>query len=194
MRQYLRNENLDLKDLINIGVFSTLFFFVSFICGNVFGVFVITLWTIPFFSGIFTGPVTIFFLSKIRKKWATFLYALSPVVLSLFMGNTFIVFFHALFLSLFAEYIKRRFYSPSGKENIYCHIIITLCRVGWFLQLIVLKDQIYEKYLVMMGEDYANSIISFPDWAIIIIYFLAALGGYIGGKIGMKLFKNKLTN
>ncbi len=191
MRQYSFNENLDLKDLINTGVFSAIFFFISFICGNVFGVFIITLWTIPFFSGIFTGPVTIFFLSKVRKKWAAFLYALSPNVLSLFIGNTFIVLIHALCFGLLAEYIKRKFFSPSGKENIYCHIVITLTHVGWFLQLIILKDQIYKRYFVMMGEDYANAIISFPDWAIFFIYFIAILGGYIGGRFGMKILKVK---
>lgn len=183
------DHKLNLRGLINIGVFAVIYFISMWIVGMPLGVAVISYLFYPGALALFTGIITLFFMAKVKQNWAVFLFTALPSVLSTLMGHTYIVAVHGIIIALIAEFTHRKFGFNSAKGNIFTHMILSLASIGSLLQIYLAKNFYYSLTAGMLGEEYAKQLISIPIWVMPLLYLSALVMGYFGGKIGAKMLK-----
>lgn len=183
----MESNKITLKDLIMTGVFSSLYFILSWIVGMPLGALVITYLAYPFCYAIVGGIVTMFFMAKCPKKWLTFIFTMLPSIILLIMVMPPITIINYLICSLLAELVRWKVGFKSIKGMKLSHICISLASMNTFLLIFLAKDIYYKMTVGVMGETYANAITSLPLWSLFILYASVIIGAIIGGQIGAKV-------
>ena len=183
------NSRLVLKDLVNIGIFSVIYFAVMFIVGMPLGFLVVTYLAFPFAASLVLGLVALFFLAKTPKPFALFIFAAIPGCLMTLMGHTPVVAVHSLIIATLAELVRKAIGYKTVKGSIAGYALMSLGLCGAFWQIFLLKDQYYALTEKMMGAEYATQLVSLPIWIMPILYVTAFAGGLLGGLLGKKVLK-----
>ena len=155
-------NRLVLKDLVNIGIFSVIYFVGLFVIGMPFGFLVVTYLFFPFAASLLLGIVALFFLAKTPKPFALFIFAAIPGCLMTLMGHTPVVAVHSLIVAALAELVRKAI----GYKTV--------------------KGSIVEK---MIGAEYATQLVSLPIWIMPLLYASTFIGGLLGGLLGAKVLK-----
>jgi len=180
-------NNLKLKDLVTLGVFSAIYFVGMFVVGMPLGFSVVAFLFYPLACAIISGVITMFFMAKVQKPWALFIFGLIPGLIMTLMGHTPVVAIHSAIIALIAEFVRRSFGFKSIKGNIITHSVLSMWLVGSFLQIFLMQDVYYKLTEKMAGAEYASELIALPLWIVPVLYISAFIGGLIGGKFGAKV-------
>ena len=182
-------NRLVLKDLVNIGIFSVIYFAGLFIVGMPFGFLVVTYLFFPFAASLLLGIVALFFLAKTPKPFALFIFAAIPGCLMTLMGHTPVVAVHSLIVAALAELVRKAIGYKTVKGSIVGYALMSLGLCGAFWQIYILKDQYYALTEKMIGAEYATQLISLPIWIMPLLYASTFIGGLLGGLLGTKVLK-----
>ncbi|UTC75413.1 MptD family putative ECF transporter S component [Treponema sp. OMZ 792] len=183
------NNRLALKELINIGIFSVIYFVGLFVIGMPLGFLVITYLAFPFTVSLILGIAVMFLLAKVQKPLGLFIFAAIPGCLMTLMGHTPVVAIHSLIVAVLAEIVRKVLGYNTAKGSIVGYSIMSLWLCGAFWQIFLLKDQYFALTEKMMGTDYARELTSLPWWIMPMLYVTAFLGGILGGLLGKKVLK-----
>ncbi|MCY1153007.1 MAG: MptD family putative ECF transporter S component [Sphaerochaetaceae bacterium] len=184
------SKSLNVKDLVTIGVFAILYFFIAFIVA-ILGVFPIFIFVIPFLTAVFGGTLVMLFMSKVNKPWALFIFGMIPPCIMWAMGHTYIVPITAILFIGIAELIFRKGKFTSLKYNTFSYSFFSCWGTGAIIQMIILKEQ-YIKAQIQAGisEESINqlvNLITLPTFILIIV--ITWIGGLIGAFVGRKMLK-----
>ena len=182
-------KRLVLKDFVNIGIFSVIYFAGLFIVGMPLGFLVVTYLFFPFAASLLLGIVALFFLAKTPKPFALFIFALIPGCIMTLMGVTPVVAIHALIVAALAEIVRKSFGYKTVKGSIAGYAVMSMWLCGEFWQIFILRDQYYALTEKMMGAAYAEQFFSLPIWIMPILYVTSFAGGLLGGLLGAKVLK-----
>jgi energy-coupling factor transport system substrate-specific component len=185
----MKNLKLTLKDLVTLGVFMAIYFVLNFAVGTPLGITVIGFLFHPFVFAAISGIVTMFFMAKVQKPWAIFLFVSLLGLLMTLMGHTPIVAIHSLIIGLLAESVRKISGYSSIKGNILTNGVLSLWLVSSFLQIFIMQDAYYQLTANMMGDSYASQLVSLPLWIIPVLYVSAFIGGILGGVLGAKVLR-----
>ena len=183
------NNKLALKDLINIGIFSVIYFVGLFVIGAPLGFLVITYLAFPFTVSLILGIAVMFLLAKVQKPFGLFIFAAIPGCLMTLMGHTPVVAIHSLLVAALAEIVRKVLGYNTAKGSIVGYSIMSLWLCGAFWQIFLLKDQYFALTEKMFGADYARELTNLPWWIMPILYITTFLGGLLGGLLGKKVLK-----
>lgn len=183
------NNKLALKDLINIGIFSVIYFVGLFVIGMPLGFLVITYLAFPFTVSLILGIAVMFLLAKVQKPFGLFIFAAIPGCLMTLMGHTPVVAIHSLLVAALAEIVRKVLGYNTAKGSIVGYSIMSLWLCGAFWQIFLLKDQYFALTEKMFGADYARELTNLPWWIMPILYITTFLGGLLGGLLGKKVLK-----
>lgn len=183
------NNKLALKDLINIGIFSVIYFVGLFVIGAPLGFLVITYLAFPFTISLILGIAVMFLLAKVQKPFGLFIFAAIPGCLMTLMGHTPVVAIHSLIVAALAEIVRKVLGYNTAKGSIVGYSIMSLWLCGAFWQIFLLKDQYFALTEKMFGADYARELTNLPWWIMPILYVTTFLGGLLGGLLGKKVLK-----
>ena len=183
------NNKLALKDLINIGIFSVIYFVGLFVIGAPLGFLVITYLAFPFAVSLILGIAVMFLLAKVQKPFGLFIFAAIPGCLMTLMGHTPVVAIHSLIVAALAEIVRKVLGYNTAKGSIVGYSIMSLWLCGAFWQIFLLKDQYFALTEKMFGADYARELTNLPWWIMPILYITTFLGGLLGGLLGKKVLK-----
>lgn len=186
-------DRLVLKDLVNIAIFSVIYFVGLFVIGMPLGFLVVTYLAFPFTVSVVLGIAVLFFLAKTPKAFALFIFAAFPGCLMTLMGHTPVVAIHSLIVAIFAELVRKLFGYKTVKGNIVGYAVMSLWLCGAFWQIYILKDQYYALTEKMIGAEYATQLVSLPIWIMPMLYVTAFAGGILGGLLGAKVLKKHFT-
>ena len=182
-------KRLVLKDLVNIGIFSVIYFVGLFVIGTPLGFLVVTYLAFPFAVSVVLGIAVMFFLAKTPKPFALFIFAALPGCLMTLMGHTPVVAIHTLIVAALAEIVRKSFGYKTVKGSIAGYAVMSMWLCGAFWQIFILKDQYYALTEKMMGAAYAEQLVSLPIWIMPILYVTSFAGGLLGGLLGAKVLK-----
>ena len=183
------NNTLALKDFINIGIFSVIYFVGLFVIGTPLGFLVVTYLAFPFAVSLVLGIAVMFLLAKVQKPLRLFIFAAIPGCLMTLMGHTPVVAIHSLLVATLAEIVRKVLGYHTAKGSIAGYSIMSLWLCGAFWQIFLLKDQYFALTEKMMGTAYANELTSLPWWIMPILYITTFAGGILGGLLGKKVLK-----
>ncbi|ERI03984.1 MULTISPECIES: MptD family putative ECF transporter S component [Coriobacteriales] len=184
------NNKLAVKDLINIGVFTSLYFMVFFVVSFI-GYIPILLVLLPAICPIVAGIPYMLFLTRAKKFGMVTIMALILGLLELVMGRPWPVLFIAIAAGLCADLILKAGQYKSVKSCVLSSGILSLWMIGMALPLFFsYRDNYLAGLVSSYGQAYVDTLASLtPDWALFVLIALCFVGGIIGGLMGSAVLK-----
>lgn len=186
----MNKNELKIKDLVTIGVFTVIYFIFMFGVGMI-GLIPILFLIYPTILGIVTGVIIMLFMAKVQKPWALGILGIISPLIMFSMGHTYVIVIHALIVMIIAELIRKVGDYKSFKYNMISFAVFNTWICGSLMQLLLVKERYMEMTVAQMGNDYAmrlERLVTYPNMAL--VYVGAIIGGVIGAYIG-KFFLEK---
>lgn len=183
-------KKLDVKDLINVGLFSVLILIFEFI-GGMIGFIPVLMPLVPCVGGLLSGPICMLFATKIKKAGMLLIEQIIIAIVFVAMGHGPWMFLTASVAGLLGELLLRKGNYSSVKYARMAFSIVGLSTMGNFIPIFLAREK-YMEQLVQTGygQDYAEKMMSvLPNWSLAPIAVLGILGAYIGCTIGIAILK-----
>lgn len=186
----MKDQRLNVRDLVNIGLFSILIFITTFVVGMI--GFIPTL--IPFttfVTGIVSGPVYMLYFTKIKKPGMIFISTIILCLAFMATGHGIWVLVTGVVGGILAELILKKGKFKSIKSARIAFTAQSLYTAGNWIPIYLARDA-YIKQMIDMGygEEFTQKMMSvLPSWSFIPLVLLGMLGMFIGCTIGIKILK-----
>ena len=184
------NKNLNVKDLINVGLFTVLIFIFIFI-GGMIGFIPVLMPIVPFVGGLLAGPVSMLFATKIKTRGMLLIEQLIIAILFVVMGHGPGMLLTALAGGMLGEILLKKGSYCSVKHARLAFTVAALSGIGNWLPIFFARDKYIDQMLQMgYGQVYAAKMMSvLPNWSLAPITLLGMLGTYLGCTIGITILK-----
>ncbi|GAA6123248.1 MptD family putative ECF transporter S component [Bifidobacterium psychraerophilum] len=179
---------LGTRDLVNIGVFTAIYYFVTFLGGMMGIISPIGMFAGFTLSTIIGGTVIMLFMAKTHVMGAMTILGLIIGILMLATGHFWGTVPLCAGLGFVADLIVRAGHYRSRGHNIAAYGLFQLWLIGPFAPLFINTTAYYEDMRGSMGATYANQMSQiFTPWVvaafIVILCFVGLLGAWIGTKL-----------
>ncbi|EGY76563.1 MptD family putative ECF transporter S component [Peptoniphilus indolicus] len=186
----MKDKKLNVRDLINAGLFAILIFIATFV-GGMIGFMPTLMPIVPLLQGIISGPVYMLYSTKIKKTGMVFIQTTVMSLVFFAIGHGPWVVLTGVGAGILAEAVLKKGNYTSVKQARFAFIIQSLWGLGNWLPIFFARAS-YIKTMIDMGygEEYAQKMMSvLPNWSLIPIILLGMIGTYIGCSIGIKMLK-----
>lgn len=188
------NNKIQAKDLINVGLFTVIYFVLGCCVAIPIGMVPIFLPILGTLWVIITGIPFMLFLTRVKKFG---MITLMAVLSGLLMGFTGMGFFGVplgLVFGLLGDFVVKSGEYKSIKKGILGYAIFSLWMVGTYIPMYFMADNARADFASQFSEDYADKVMSvMPMWSFILviasIFIFAIVGGLIGKALLKKHFK-----
>lgn len=182
------DKKLNVKDLVNIGIFVVIYFVVMFAVGMI-GIVPILFLIWPTVLGMLSGVVVMLFMAKVQKPWAFFIFGILSPAIMVVMGHTMVLLIHSIVVMLVAEFVRKLGNYKSFKTESLAYAIFNLWCCGSLIQMLVVRDKYIEMSRKMMDEAYINRL---SELVTIKNMSLVYVGAFLGAIVGAYLAKAML--
>ena len=169
------NNKLQGKDLINIGIFTAIYFIVIFAAASIgfIPIFIPLISVIvPLVGGI---PMMLFF-SKIKKFGMLTICGVLLGIIMLLTGMGYWCIPTGLIFGLISDFMMKACDYKNAKREVLIHGVFSMWVIGAFIPIVVTRD--------------ADTLMAYmPDWILPVLLVAAFVSGLVGGLIGQKIFK-----
>lgn len=185
----MNNNNLAIKDLINIGLFTAIYFL--FIAPpGILGIIPIFMLLLPAMIGLIGGIPTMLLISKVPKFGALSIYGVIINLILAFMGHPWIALVFSIPVIFIADSIMVVAHYKNWKYNCLGYVIFSFWPIGTLLPFYFMRTSylsfIQEKY----GAEYEATVATlFSIEMIPVIIITTIIGAWIGVYIAKIMFK-----
>lgn len=187
------NNKLQAKDLINIGLFTVLYFVLGCCVAIPIGFVPIFLPILGALWTLITGIPFMLFAVRVKKFGMVTIMA---VLSGLLMGLTGMGFWGVLtgaVFGLLGDLVMKSGGYQSVKKTILGYGVFSLWMVGTYIPMYFMVEQSRADFAKSFGDEYADKVMSvMPMWSIVLviaaIFLFALLGGLLGKAILKKHF------
>lgn len=183
------NNKIVTKDLINIGIFTAIYFILFFGVGMV-GFIPIFMVLLPFLCSLVTGIPFMLFLTKVNKFGMITIMGTLLGGAMIITGHHWIVIFLGFICGFLADIIMK-----SGDYREWKKILIGFCvfsqwLIGGMIPMFVMRDSFFENLRKSYGDSYTNTLLELtPNWMFIVLIILGIIGSILGAYIGKNSLK-----
>ena len=168
------------KDLINVGIFTAIYFVVMMAIAML-GFIPIFLPLLIVLVPLIGGIVMMLYYSKVQKFGMVSLTGLICGILMLLTGAVF---------GVLADLVLKSGDYKSAKKGIISHGVFSMWIIGNYIPIVVTRDSYYQQLISGYGQEYADSIMSYISaYTLPLLLIAGFVCGVIGGVIGQKIFK-----
>ena len=183
------NNKLNAKDLINVGIFTVLYF-VMFFASGMLGYIPVLALVFPLLLGILTGIPFILFVTKTKKFGMVTIMGLLIGILCFMTGHTWISIVSGLICGFLADLIFKSGGYKSWKKTIFGFCVFTEWCIGSMLPMWIMRDAFLEQWKGAASDEYLNAIMVMTEhWMIPVMVALGIVGALIGAYIGRATLK-----
>jgi len=184
------NKKLQAKDLINIGLFTVLYFVIGCCVAIPIGFVPIFMPILGALWAVITGIPFMLFLTKTKKFGMVTLMA---VLSGLLMGLTGMGFWGVpmgLIFGLLSDLILKTGNYKSAKKGILGYAVFSLWMTGTYIPMYFMVDEAYADFKSSFGEEYATKVMdNMPMWSLILVIAGIFLCGIFGALLGKAILK-----
>ncbi len=187
------NQKIGAKDLINIGLFTVLYFVLGCCVAIPVGFVPVFLPILGPLWALVTGIAFMLFAVRVKKfGMVTIMAILSGILMGLTGMDYWGILTGAVFGALGDLIMKSGGYK-SVKKTILGYAVFSLWVFGTYIPMYFLVEQSHADFAASFGEEYADKVMSvMPMWSIVLviagIFLCAIAGGFIGKAILKKHF------
>lgn len=181
---------LSVKDLINVGLFSVIYF-IMFTISGILGYIPICVVILPLIAGILGWIPFVLFTIKEQKFGAVTLMGVIAGLFTFLVGQTWLSVVFGLVFGLLADLIMRSGQYKSWTKNMLGYSVFTLWTVGTMLPMWIMRETFFAGYRENGGTDaYINAVMKLtPNYMILVVIVLALVGGMLGACLGRSVLK-----
>ena len=187
------STKLQAKDLINVGLFTVLYFILGCCVAIPIGFVPIFLPILGALWTLITGIPFMLFATRVKKFGMVTLMA---ILSGLLMGLTGMGFWGVpmgVIFGLLGDFVMKSGGYASAKKCILGYAVFSLWMVGTYIPMYFMVEQSYADFASSFGDEYAARVMSvMPMWSIVLviagIFVCAVLGGLLGKAILKKHF------
>lgn len=185
----IESNKIQAKDLINVGIFTAIYFILFFGIGML-GFIPVFMVIFPALIPIVTGIPFMLFLTRVKKFG---MISIMGVILGLLMfatGHTWVPIVTGIVFSFLADLIVKAGQYKSFKHDMFGFATFSLWYLGAMLPLWVMRDSYFQYIRESMGDVYAEKLLGLtPLWVFFVIIICVFIGGLIGAKLGRSVLK-----
>ena len=183
-------KKLNAKDLINIGIFTVIYFVMFFIAG-ILGYIPIFMVAIPLVLGILGGIPFTLFLTKTGKFGAVTIMGTLVGLLNFLIGQSWISIVFGIVFGLLADLIFKAGAYKSWKYTVIGYCVFTEWVIGSMLPMWIMRDVFFENYRQNGGtEEYINALMNLTaNWMLPVIGVLGVVGAIVRAYLGKAFLK-----
>lgn len=180
---------LESKDLINVGVFTAIYFVVFFGC-MMLGYMPIFIVALPIVCSIVSGIPFMLYLSKVKKFGMISLTGTIVGLIHFLMGSGIFCLILGVIFGILADLILKSGDYKSSKKTIIGYGTFSLWLIGFLMPIFIMRETYFNSLRVNYGDDYVNTLINFiPEWSLPLLIVLTFISGIIGAWVGKKVLK-----
>ena len=184
------NNKIQAKDLINVGLFTVLYFVLGCCVAIPIGFVPIFLPVLGSLWSLITGIPFMLFAVRARKFGMVTLMAILSGLLMGFTGMGFWGVPVGVVFGLLGDLIMKSGDYRSAKKTVLGYAVFSLWMVGTYIPMYFMVDQARADFAAGFGEDYADRVMSvMPMWSLVLVTAGIFLCAIIGGQIGKSLLK-----
>jgi energy-coupling factor transport system substrate-specific component len=184
----LQKKKLQTKDLINVGVFTAIYYVLFFAVGML-GYFPIFYILLPLILPIICGIPFMLFLTKVKSFGMVTIMGTIVGALQLMTGHTYMPLLAGIVFGLSADLIFKIGKYQSKKLSIIGYSVFSLWILGMLVPFWIMKDSFERMMLDSMGTEYTKAILALFDKFAWTFPITAFIGGIIGAFLGLKMLK-----
>ena len=187
-------NKLQAKDLINIGLFTVLYFVLGCCVAIPIGFVPIFLPILGALWTLITGIPVMLFAVRVKKFGMVTIMA---VLSGLLMGLTGMGFWGILtgaVFGLLGDLIMKSGGYQSAKKTILGYGVFSLWMVGTYIPMYFMVEQSRADFAKSFGNEYADKVMSvMPMWSIVLVIAAIFLFALLGGRIGKAILKKHFS-
>lgn len=184
------NNKLQAKDLINLGLFTILYFVIGCCVAIPIGFIPIFLPVLGALWVLITGIPFMLFLTKVKKFG---MITLMAVLSGLLMGLTGMGFWGILtgiVSGLLADLILKSGEYKSASKGLLGYAVFSLWMVGTYIPMYFMVEESRASFAASFGDEYADQVMAvMPMWSIVLVIASIFVFAILGGLIGKRLLK-----
>ena len=191
-----KTDSLQTKDFITIGVFSLIYFAVSFTIGGLAQMTPITFPFMPMIVALFAGSVFMLYTAKIPKRGSLSILGILAGILLFVTGMFWMMSAFFIVFGFIADLICQSGNFKSFRRNLIAYCVFALSPMGAYIPMVLMPAQ-FDEFMRRKGdvssfEGIINAIRI--NWWIIPLMILgtivcAIIGGFVGKKLMKKHFE-----
>lgn len=182
------SKHLNGKDLINIGIYSAIYFVIVMALAMT-GLIPIFLILLSSMIGVLGGIPFMLFLTKVKKPGMIFIMSLIMGILMFVTGMTWMPIPFSVVTGILAELVYRFGGYKSLKAAVLTSGVFPLWACGNYLPLFLQREQ-YFADRSSYGQEYIDAVMGFtPNWMFFVLLVMTFVFGIVGGLIGKALLK-----
>lgn len=182
-------NKLQAKDLINVGIFTALYYIIMF-AGAMLGYIPVLFILLPLYLPVMTGIPFMLFLTRVKKFGMVTVMSIILGLLMFATGHTWVPIITATICGLSADLIFKAGKYKSFKHSTLGYGIFSIWSMGAMLPMWIMRDSYFSHIRDSMGDEYTNTILAMtPDWVAFAVVGTAFIAGVIGAFFGKAVLK-----
>lgn len=183
-------EKLGVKDFINVGLFSVIYF-VMFTISGILGYIPLCVVILPLIAGVLGGIPFVLFTLKEQKFGAVTLMGMITGFLTFLVGQTWMSILFGLVFGFLGDLIMKSGNYKRWKKNVLGYSVFTLWTVGTMLPMWIMRETFFAGYRENGGTDaYIDAVMKLtPNYMILVVIITALVGGFLGASLGKAVLK-----
>lgn len=184
MNQKNQGNKMNAKDLINVGIFTAIYFvlyFVTMMLGYI-PIFTVLL---GFITPIICGIPFMLYVTKINKFGMISLTGIIIGLLFMLMGSGILVLGFCTICGIAADVVMKAGKYKNKKFILLGYSLFSLLSTGFFARIYFMRDEFMKTVLEGYGAEYAKTLAELtPNWVLPVFILSCFVGGILGGVLG----------
>ena len=183
-------KKFEIRDLINVGGFTALYFVVTFVVACL-GFIPIFMALMPLIGPIFAGIPLMLYFTKVKHFGMVLITSVIIAILMFVMGHPYPIFIFCIGAGLITEFVLR-----AGKYESIRHCVIGSATFSlWLLGMVIafffsFRDAYFASLVDGYGQEYVDQMMAYtPTWMFFAMIIMCLVGGAIGGLLGARILK-----
>ena len=178
------NQKINAKDLINVGIFTAIYFLSFFVVGML-GYVPILMILLPLLLPVVCGIPFMLYLTKVNKFGMVTLMGVIVAILMFATGHGWPVLVFATLFPLLADLIFKAGQYKSWKKTVFGYAVFTQWAIGAMIPMWIMRESYFAMVREGYGEQYADQLMAImSNWMLPVLSVLAVIGAIIGAYIG----------
>lgn len=172
-----KSNKLQAKDLINVGVFTAIYF-VIFFAGMMLGYIPIFIPLLGLVCPILCGIPFMLYLTKIKKFGMVSLTGIILGLLNLIMGSGVLVLVAGVIFGILSDLILRTGKYQSWKCTLLSNGVFSLWIMGYVSRMFLTRTEFFASLVSSYGQEYVDTLMSYtPGWMYPVLFVVTFIGG-----------------